>query len=286
MTERRKVTKEEFCKMLLDARGKKYAPVYRDIRNISVEDMDLANMDFSRTAFINVDFSRAKCARVKASLTTFKDCIFDGAHFDGELNGSWIIDCSLNDAYIAYTNMSEAAIERCTITNTYVSYCDLRRCRIENNTISDIKLNQDDFKDAEIAGSNTVTGITRDIAGLPPLVCPESGSFVAYKRAQTVSGNPVIIKLLIPEDAKRSSATTRKCRASKAKVLEFYKPSGELISAAKLKRAYSSFNSEFKYERGETVEPLTQFCENRWEECAPGIHFFITFKEAVEYGHL
>ena len=32
--------------------------------------------------------------------------------------------------------------------------------------------------------------------------------------------NEVLVKLLIPEDALRSSATSRKCRASKVKVLE------------------------------------------------------------------
>ncbi|MFR2916924.1 MAG: DUF5758 domain-containing protein [Acutalibacteraceae bacterium] len=47
-----------------------------------------------------------------------------------------------------------------------------------------------------------------------PLVCPERGSFTAFKKCGSY-----IIELLIPQDAKRCSATTRKCRASYAKVV-------------------------------------------------------------------
>lgn len=44
-----------------------------------------------------------------------------------------------------------------------------------------------------------------------PLACPDTGSFIGWKKA---SG--LIVKLLIPSDAKRLSATGRKCRCNKA----------------------------------------------------------------------
>ena len=44
--------------------------------------------------------------------------------------------------------------------------------------------------------------------------CPEEGSFIAYKKAINKALD-VIVKLEITSDAKRSSATSRKCRASK-----------------------------------------------------------------------
>lgn len=31
------------------------------------------------------------------------------------------------------------------------------------------------------------------------------------------------------------------------------------------------------------VNPDSDFCKNRWEECAAGIHFFMNRKEAVDY---
>ena len=41
-------------------------------------------------------------------------------------------------------------------------------------------------------------------------------------------------------------------------------------------------NAELKKELNATVE-VDNFCENRWNECAPGIHFFINRQEAINY---
>jgi len=44
----------------------------------------------------------------------------------------------------------------------------------------------------------------------------------------------------------------------------------------------SNYDSKFIYTVGETVS-VDNFDENRWNECAAGIHFFITREEAVKY---
>ena len=44
----------------------------------------------------------------------------------------------------------------------------------------------------------------------------------------------------------------------------------------------SDHNSQFIYTVGKTVE-VADFDEDRWNECAPGIHHFITRREAVLY---
>lgn len=44
----------------------------------------------------------------------------------------------------------------------------------------------------------------------------------------------------------------------------------------------SNYNSNFIYKVGEIVK-VDDFCENRWEECTTGIHFFITKQEAINY---
>ena len=89
----------------------------------------------------------------------------------------------------------------------------------------------------------------------------------------------IIVKLLIPEDAKRLSATGRKCRCNKATVLELQMMDG---SKAMAEKAISKHDNEFTYSSGETKE-IEDFDENRWNECSTGIHFFITRQEAVEY---
>ena len=107
-----------------------------------------------------------------------------------------------------------------------------------------------------------------------PLQCPESGSFIGWKKAQNH-----IIKLEICEDARRSSATSRKCRCSKAKVLAIENIDG---SQSLLDAVRSDYDSNFIYEVGEIVE-VPNFDTNRWNGCTQGIHFFITRDEAVKY---
>ena len=109
---------------------------------------------------------------------------------------------------------------------------------------------------------------------IPPIACPEKGSFTAFKNA---SG--YIVELLIPEDARRCSATSRKCRCDKAMVVSITTLSGD---DAKLTEVASSYNSKFVYKVGELVEE-PKFDDNRWKECSSGIHFVITRQEAVEY---
>ena len=107
-----------------------------------------------------------------------------------------------------------------------------------------------------------------------PMACPEEGEFIGFKKARGY-----IVKLKITEDAKRCSATGRKCRCSKAVVLSITNKDGSDSGFTEVK---SSYDSNFVYRVGETVE-VKDFCEDRWKECSAGIHFFITRKEAEDY---
>ena len=80
-------------------------------------------------------------------------------------------------------------------------------------------------------------------------------------------------------DARRSSATGRKCRCDKAKVLSITTMDDEEINLTQIE---SDFDSDFIYKVGETVEE-PNFDTNRFNGCAPGIHFFITRQEAINF---
>ena len=110
-----------------------------------------------------------------------------------------------------------------------------------------------------------------------PIACPDAGSFTAWKKDGT---GKLIIKLLIPEDAKRLSAMGRKCRCDKAQVLAIENLDG---TPSEKTETYSQNDNHFIYRIGETVAPEKPFCEDRWQECSSGIHFFINRQEAVEY---
>ena len=114
-------------------------------------------------------------------------------------------------------------------------------------------------------------------------ILPDEGDIIGWKKAWTdneMSPTPVIVKLLIPADAQRSNATGRKCRASTARVLDLQDEQGNSLTSDTT--AYSSYDTDFTYKKGETVH-VEDFDTNRWNECAPGIHFFITRIEAAEY---
>ena len=107
------------------------------------------------------------------------------------------------------------------------------------------------------------------------MACPEKGSFIGFKK---VCGD-LIVELEITADALRSSATGRKCRCSKAKVLSITNIDG---TESDIDSARSLWDPDFAYTVGETIE-VSNFDTNRWNECAPGIHFFISRQEAVDF---
>lgn len=132
-----------------------------------------------------------------------------------------------------------------------------------------------DLRGANLCGANLCGAKNVNI----PLACPEKGSFIGFKKVVGTKEDPLIVELEISEDAMRSSATGRKCRCSKAKVVSITTEDGSEVEDG---YAHSSYDPEFIYEVGKTVE-VSDFDTNRWNECAPGIHFFITRQEAVDY---
>lgn len=132
--------------------------------------------------------------------------------------------------------------------------------------LSGADLNGADLSGANLRGAKNVPFI--------PMIPPERGSFIGFKTA-----SKKIIVLMILADAKRSSATSRKCRCDKAIVLEIQELDGSISDKTEVT---SDYDSNFIYKVGELVS-VDNFDENRWQECAPGIHFFMSRQEAVDY---
>ena len=151
---------------------------------------------------------------------------------------------------------------------------------LRNADLHDADLHEADLRGADLRGANLCGADLRSAKNVPyiPMVCPEEGDFVGWKKAES-NQNKVIVKLHIPFDAKRSSATTRKCRCSKAEVIAIYNLDGTEEGET---TCHSDYDNSFIYEVGKTVE-VTDFSEDRWDECATGIHFFINRQEAINY---
>jgi hypothetical protein len=95
-----------------------------------------------------------------------------------------------------------------------------------------------------------------------------AGAITGWKKCR----DNVVVRLTIPSEAKRSNATGRKCRAEFA-IVE------EIIGASV---GVSIHDGGVLYEVGKTMKPH-EWCDDRWQECAGGIHFFITREEAEAY---
>ena len=135
--------------------------------------------------------------------------------------------------------------------------------------------NEDGGEMADLSGAN-LSGVQHIESArnlFYPLTYPEKGEYTAFKKA-----DEKIVELRIPADAKRLSATGRKCRASKAVVISITTLEGDPAG----NEVRSDHDKSFAYRVGETVE-VQNFDENRWNECAPGIHHYITREEAVRH---
>jgi len=175
-------------------------------------------------------------------------------------------DAYLQDAYLRDANLQDAYLRDADLQSAYLQGADLRGADLQGAYLQSAYLQGANLQSADLRGA--------DLRGASYyyLQCPETGSFTAYKKGSY----DTIITLEIPSDAKRSSATSRKCRANKALVLKIEKNGQEL------QEAISKHDNSFIYKVGEMVT-VDNFDEDRWNECSTGIHFFITRQEAEEY---
>ena len=158
---------------------------------------------------------------------------------------------------------------------------DLREANLREADLGGANLRGANLSEADLRGAKNIDSVTyNEHTSFFALQCPETGAFTAWKKAIVAGqGGACIVELLVPSEAKRSSATSRKCRVSKAKVLSIKSIDGK----EDFDKAIAQYDNSFVYEVGQFVEPKNGFGEDRWVECDAGIHCFITRKEAENY---
>ena len=194
---------------------------------------------------------------------------------NANLRGADLCDADLRGANLRGADLCDADLYGADLRGADLCNADLSGANLRGGNLRNANLSGGNLRNADLRGAKNTDKIAWNAyTAFYPLQCPETGSFIGYKKA---SG--YIIELEICADAKRSSATSRKCRCSKAKVLAITNLDG---SESGLTEVRSNYSKEFIYRVGETVE-VPDFDDNRWNECAAGIHFFITRDEAVKY---
>ena len=186
----------------------------------------------------------------------------------------WFEDCE-GWQYMR-ANLYRANLYRADLSGANLSRADLRGADLSGANLSRADLRGANLYGADLSGANLSRADLRGAKNVPfvPMACPDTGSFIGFKKA---SGH--IVMLGIPEDARRLSATGRKCRCDKAIVIRIEEMDG---ATSDLTEVTSDRDSSFVYKVGEMVS-VPDFCEDRWRECSAGIHFFINRQEAVNY---
>jgi len=193
---------------------------------------------------------------------------------NADLSGVDLRYADLSNADLRYANLRNADLRNANLSNADLMGANLSGASLRYANLSEADLTGTNLRRADLSDANLSQIIYDYNTMFFAIQCPEEGSFIGYKNC-----NGFIVKLEIPSDAKRSSATSRKCRCSKAKVLSITNLDG---SDSNILAVASNFDPNFIYTVGEIVEEK-DFDENRWCECSNGIHYFITRNEAVSY---
>ena len=288
----KELTKEKLNKILEEHKHwinedcKNWEEMRADLREANLSEVNLRGADLRGAYLRGANLSRANLSRANLSDADLCGAILRGANLsranlsrtnlsDADLRGADLRGAILRGANLRGANLSEANLRVADLSNANLHNADLRNANLRSAYLLNADLRGVDLRgaylhNADLSGTKNVPFV--------PMVCPEEGDFIGWKKAKS-NKDKVIVKLRIPSDAKRSSATTRKCRCSKAEVIAIYNLDGTVAGET---TCHSDYDNNFVYEVGKTVE-VTDFSENRWRECAKGIHFFISRQEAIDY---
>lgn len=230
--------------------------VKADLSRANLHEADLFGAHMDKTVFVCADLSFSNMRHANAESANFSHACLNGANLRAaELVNSLFIGAALYDACLM-----ESRLYGADFSGAYLGGSNFTKAQID----ASVQLDRAHL-------DYTTVGLNME--------CPASGAFIAWKKAAYGFGD-VIVKLLIPEDALRSGGTTRKCRASKATVLEIQDYYGTRLGDDVV--AHSFFDSDFEYAVGKTVS-VDNFDIDRWTTCSTGIHFFMDRHDAVTY---
>ena len=229
-----------------------------DLRGADLRGADLSGADLSGADLRGADLRGAYLRRADLS----------GANLSrADLSGAYLRRAGLSGADLSGADLSGADLRR-----AYLRGADLSGAYLRGAYMSGAYLRGADLCGADLSGAKIELNFLNRFY---PLVCPEYGSFIAWKKC----ANNTIVKLEVLEDAKRSSAYSRKCRCSAARVLAIENIDG---TSYEKNSVSSQRDKTFIYTVGEIVK-VDDFDEDRRNECSTGIHFFITRQEAVDW---
>ena len=170
----------------------------------------------------------------------------------------------LSEAYLFEANLSEANLFEADLFEADLRCADLSEAYLRRANLSEANLFGADLFGADLFE-----------ADLPDYkICPTYGEFHCWKKGRDED----IIKLRIPAFSRRTSSLIgRKCRSEYAFVIEIKDENGKIK-----KESTGSIRPELRYIVGKYVK-ADNYDNNPKTECSDGIHFFMTYEEALKY---
>jgi len=223
------------------------------------------------TAQSAADVRAALEEAVKAS-ANLRDAYLGGANLsDAYLGGANLRDANLSDAYLSDANLRGAYLRGANLRGAYLRGANLRDANLSDAYLSDANLSGANLRGANLSDAYLGGAKNAELAIAQTRIIPDAGPIIGWKKCR----DERIVQLRIPAKAKRSHASGRKCRSDRARVLAIFNSDGTPAT-----EAVSLRDLNFRYVVGETVVPQVPFDDNPWNECASGIHWYITRLEA------
>jgi uncharacterized protein YjbI with pentapeptide repeats len=249
---------------------------------------DLSGANLSRADLSGANLRRANLREADLSGADLRGADLRGANLrranlreadlrGADLSGANLSRADLSGANLRRANLSEADLREADLSRSNLSRADLCEANLSRADLCEANLSRADLSGANLDGADMNGVQNADWCAAITSILP-AGALTVYKKARCAQGY-VILTLEIPADARRSNATSRKCRAEYA-ILRGVDGLGFDYDGSDV---WSNCDGHFIYPAiGERITP-DGWNENRWEECAKGIHFFITRLEAERY---
>ena len=220
----------------------------------------------------------------------FKGQNLTGANFEGaDLEGACFIDAvlvstnfegaNLKNTDFSCVNAWGANFNETNCQNALFLSANLTEASFEGADVAEASFAQANLSNASLEDAqNIITAEFDNTVGVYP-VCPEEGEFTGWTIGEEFDGTEYLLRVSVPWTARRSSGTTRRCRAEALSIdevisLDTEKSYGFPYPYITLK------NRDFKLRLGETSTD-ENFEVDRFKVSSTDLYFWISKEEAL-----
>ena len=241
-----------------------------DLYGANLSGANLSGANLSGANLSGADLSRANLSGADLSGANLYGANLSGANLSGadlsrvDLYGANLSGANLSGANLSGANLSGANLSGADLSRADLYGANLSGANLYGANLSGANLSRANLSRADLYGANLSGAENGELAQAQTSILPE-GNLVGWKMCK----DKVVVKVLIPQKARRSNATGRKCRAEYVQVLRVFGA----------EEGVAQYDGKTVYRKGEIVK-CHNWDENRWAECSGGIHFFLTRIEA------